>query len=480
MVAASPGVARRRRRPSLGGAAGVFIVMAGGIIGLRPLSDNSFFTHLATGRIILATGSVPSADPYTFTAHGADWLVQSWLASVLYASVEVIGGAVGLRLLMGTTAGVLVALAWHLTRPTRSLIPRLAIGALFVTVGAQLWSERPLMLGLIAMACVVVVVEGAVDPRWLVPVGWLWVNVHGSFPLGLVYVAVVVVGDRLDGEPVGRILRVLGWLLLGVVAGAAGPLGLAVLTFPIELLQRQDVLQHVIEWRAPTFDSLSQRAFLAQLVLVIVALVRRPSYRHGLVVAVFTGAALLGARNLPVASLLFLPLMAAAAPEWGSLRSTARTRVATVLGAAGVVAAVLLVSARLGQRDFELRGYPVDAIAFLDAKGIDLTRSHLASRDIVGNLLELVDGPQAEVFYDDRFDMFPGQVSGAHLALVQTSPNLLAELAQFDIDLVTWERTSPTGQRLIIDPAWRVLFTDESWVTVCRRGAELGGTVGSC
>lgn len=450
------------------------------MIGLRPLTDNSFFTHLATGRIILDSGSVPSADPYTFTAHGASWLVQSWLASVLYATVERLGGATGLRLLMGCTAAVLAGLAWRLTRPAESVVLRLALGAVFVAVGAQLWAERPLMLGLVALACVVLATDGALDPRWLIPIGWVWVNVHGSFPLGIVYVAVVAVGVRLDGARPTRELRVLAWLTAGVVLGAVGPLGPAVLLFPFELLQRQEILRNVIEWRAPTFDSLSQRMFLLQLGLASLALVRRPSYRSGLVVAVFGATALLGVRNLPVASLVLLPVLASAAPSWGALRSTARTPFAGALAAGGLVVALLLGGVRMGQRDFELRGYPIDALAYLRSHEVDLTAHHLASKDLVGNLMELLDGPRGEVFYDDRFDMFPDAVSQAHLSLVQDGPMLRSNLARYDVELVLWDRTSSTGQRLIVDPSWRVLYADESWLVACERGVDIGGDIGAC
>ncbi len=454
--------------------------MAGWVIGLRQLTDNSFFTHLATGRIILDSGSVPSTDPYTFTAHGSSWLVQSWLASVLYATVERLGGATGLRLLMGATAAVLAALAWRLTRPAVSVVVRLALGAVFVAVGAGLWAERPLMLGLIALACVALAVDGGLDPRWLVPIGWVWVNVHGSFPLGIVYVVVIALGGRLDGRHPTKELRVLAWLAGGVLLGAVGPLGPAVLLFPVELLQRQEILQNVIEWRAPTFDSFSQRVFLLQLVLGVLALVRRPSYRDGLVVVVFGATALLGVRNLPVASLVFLPVLASAAPAWGTLRSRDRTPIASALTAAGVVAAVLFGLVRLEQRDFELRGYPIDALAYLRAHEVDLTAHHLASKDTVGNLMELLDGPRGEVFYDDRFDMFPDAVSQAHLSLVQDGPTLRSDLARYEIALILWDRTSATGQRLIVDPAWRVLYSDESWLVTCERGVDVGGSIGTC
>lgn len=456
------------------------MVAAGLTIGLRPLTDNSFFTHLATGRLILERGSVPRHDPYTFTAAGEPWVVQSWLASWLYASVEAVAGALGLRLLMGAVAGGLAALLWRLTRPADGVVARLVVAGLAVGVGGELWAERPFMLGLLALGGVVLAADGDLDPRWLLPIGWVWTNVHGSFPLGLAYLVVVAVGRRLDGGHPVQELRALRWLAVGALSGIVGPLGPRVLTFPLELLRRQDVLRNVIEWRAPTFDSLSQRLFVVQLVLAVLLLARRPSYRRALVIALFGAAALLSARNLAVASVVMVPVMAASIPEMGTLRSTQRPRFAAVLGAVGVVAVVLLASARLGQRDYELRGYPVDALAYLDEAGVDLTAHHLASQDVVGNLQELIYGATGQVFYDDRFDMFPDDVTEAHLALVQSSPSVRAELAGHDIELVVWDRSAAAAQRLVVDPDWRVLYTDEHTVLACRRGADLGGTVGDC
>ena len=88
-------VAARRRRRSSGSSA-----LAWGLrIGLQPLGDNSLFTHIATGRIIFDTG-FPHTDPYLFTPHEPSWVVQSWLASVIYwalASAWGMGGAGGVQ-----------------------------------------------------------------------------------------------------------------------------------------------------------------------------------------------------------------------------------------------------------------------------------------------------------------------------------------------------------------------------------------------
>jgi hypothetical protein len=450
------------------------LVAAGLAVGLRPLSDNSFLTHLATGRLILERGSIPTADPYSFTAPGEPWVVQSWLASVLYGSTEAVAGGMGLRLLTGALVVALVLLAWRLLRPATSLVLRFGVAVLFLTVGAGLWAERPLLLGLLALGAVVLVGEGGLDPRWLVPIGWVWVNVHGSFPLGVVYLAVVLAGRWLDGDAWALEWRALRWMVLGLLVGALNPVGPRLLVFPIELLGRQDVLANVVEWRSPTFDGLSERAFLLQLVLAVVLLVRRPSYRRALVVAVFGAAALLGARNLVVASLVLLPGMAEALPRFGALRTFERARPALLLGAFGAVALLLVTSFRLGQADFDLRAYPVDALGYLEEIGVDIDEERVAAPDTVGNFVEVTFGAGERVFYDDRFDMFPEEVSADHLSLARSDPAVDEVLDRYAIDVVIWDRTAALTQRLLVDPDWRLLYTDPGWSVLCRRGADLG------
>ncbi len=471
---------QRRRAPTLGAVFGVVIVGAATLAELQPLRDNSFLTHLATGRLILERGSVPSADPYTFTAAGEPWVVQSWLVSVLYAAVERLAGLDGLRVLAGAAAGVVGALGWRLLRPADGLVARLALGVVFVAVGAGLWAERPFMFGLIAFGLTVLAAEGGLDPRWLLPVGWLWVNSHGSFPLGLVYLGVAAIGSRLDGTGGARELRCLRWAGLGMALGAVGPLGLRALWFPVELLQRQDLLRHVVEWQAPSFDSLGQRAFLVQLMAAVVLLARRPSYRGALLTAVFAGAALLGARNLTVASLALLPTMAEALRGVGSLSWSERPRSSPAMFAAVMALAAVLGVARLQQTPLRLSAYPVDVLAYLEEVDVDTREHRMAARELVGNLLTYVYGPDRRVFYDDRFDMFPAEVSEAQLALGAARPSVFSQLAAFDIELITVGRSEPMALVLTKDPAWRILYLDERWLLACERGADLGGSVGRC
>ena len=91
-------------RPSMVGLFTLVFALGGWRAGLSRLSDNSFFWHLRTGRLILDHG-IPHADPYSFTAPGRRWVAQSWLAEALYGVVDQAVGTFGLRLLTGLHRG---------------------------------------------------------------------------------------------------------------------------------------------------------------------------------------------------------------------------------------------------------------------------------------------------------------------------------------------------------------------------------------
>ncbi len=459
------------------------LCLAAGVlgIGLAPFSDNSFFTHLATGRLIVDQGHIPTTDPYTFTAHGHGWVVQSWLVSVLLGVADDVAGIGGVRILVGLLTVGVFAVAWRLSRPAQGLVVRVGIAGLVIGVGSLQWSERPLLVGLIAMGLAVLAGEGELDPRWLLPLGWVWVNSHGSFPIGVAYLLVVALGRRLDHLDASVELRAFRWLTGGVLLGAVNPLGPKLLVFPVQLLQHQEVLRHVTEWQAPQFHDLGERIFLLQVGLAILALVRRPRYRNALVVAVFVAAALLGARNEAVASLVLVPVLAEAWSNVGGLKASAREGISRLLAVAGVVLIAAVAMSRLGQPAFDVSGYPVAALDQLDEWKVDLQRVHLASIDQVGNLIELRDGPGQRVWFDDRFDMFPDAVTRDAFALNDARPRSLEVLDAHGIDLVLWPSQGGLTAVLSATDEWRDLDdADDGWRLFCRVGAPLGGTLGTC
>lgn len=442
------------------------LAWSAGIAG-APLTDNSFLTHLATGRLILDRGSVPSTDPYTFTAAGTDWTVQSWLASVVYAAAERAGGALGLRIVVLILFGAAAALLWRLTRPCTSLVPRIAIvfGSLYIVTG--LWGERPFMVGVIGLGLVWLALDRQLPPWALVPIYWVWANSHGSFPLGLGLTLLYFIGLRLDRSPTGHTTRVTGWSIVGVAVAVIGPLGPRVLLFPLTALSRADLLSEIVEWKPATFQSLDQRLFLLLVAATVLSLMRRPSWTLALPTVVFVVAAIVAQRNLVMAVMVLVPVLAATVGPIGDLRIDSRPELIRAHMGVGVLALIGAFSYALMAPFGSLDSYPARPVSWLETTASD---DRYAAQDFVGNLLAALDGEDAAVFVDDRVDMLPEDVVLDGLVLLRGQPRWEAVLDDRDLDLVVWERSKPLGALLASDPDWRVILSDTEWIAACRRG----------
>lgn len=460
----------RRWPPMLSAVVGVALVVWGVQIGLQPLGDNSFFTHLATGRLILADG-LPTTDPYSFTAPDQPWVVQSWLASVLYAGSERLFDVEGIRILIAATTGALAGLVWLLTRPATTLIPRVLIAGIAAAIGSVVWTERPLLFGLLFMALVLTAARGHLHPAWLVPVFWLWVNTHGSWPLGIVVAVLLLAGTWLDDRRrPDRETRLLAFVLLGAILGGLNPLGPRLLIFPLELLERQDVLQFIVEWRSPSFTSVWSRIYLVQVAIAVVALMRRPSWRNALLLLVFVPASLLSARNIAVASLVLIPGMAAGLAGLGTIDGRRRSS-ATAVGSVALLAlgAALMVTSLSGKA-FDFGGYPTGPMVWLSQQGAWNGEHRVATNDLTGNLLEGIYGPAGVVFFDDRYDMYPMDVIDGVIEMEVAGLAWEDFLEKHEIEVLIWPDNKPLSTIVGISEEWRiVLADDDGWVVACHR-----------
>ena len=293
---------------------------------------------------------------------------------------------------------------------------------------------------------------------------WVWVNTHGSFPLGLVAVALLALGRRFDGESSATEWRAFRWAVVGTLLGGINPVGPRLLVFPIELLRRQDVLSNIIEWQAPKFTHIGQRAFLLLLLLAIVGLVRRPSWRAALPLVVFTAASLLGARNVVVASIVFVPGMARGLAGLGTISGDERRSIFRPFAAVLVVVGVLAVVVAGSGPVYRLNGYPVAAVTWAQREGRLGPDARLVTPDYVGNYLESRYGTSVKTFIDDRYDMFPVSVVDDYLVLLHGAPGWEDVLDRNQASAVLWPTDQPLAQLLAESPRWQVVYSDQEFL----------------
>ncbi len=478
---------------------GAFALFGAGL-GLGSLSDNSFFWHLVTGRIILDSG-VPHTDPFSFSASDTSWVAQSWLAEALYGGIDRVMGPFGIRLVVGLVgAGVAVALFRLARRLSGDRVRAALVSIAALAPIAFVWSERPLTFGLACFVALVWAVEvesstlGRHAPLVLVGLLWLWANVHGSFALGVVYLGVHLVGRWCDGAPPwrGRERGLAVGGALGVLVVLANPYGPALLTFPLGLLGRSDVLDRVTEWQSPDFSGARGVTFAVWAAVVVgVTLVGRFSPRRGLsatrgrrrdllVAFTFLAFGFWALRNIGIAAVVTLPIAARALAR-RDVGDTGDTGDATgcerrdglvapgavrVAGVALVLLAVVLVGAAASRPDFSYRSYPVAALRALDERGLTGSRLFVDDGDAGYVLLEY--WPRQRVFFDDRFDMYPRAVIDDYFTVADGDPGWDGVLDRHGIETVVWPRGEDLTRLLGESDEWRRVHRDVSYAAFVR------------
>jgi hypothetical protein len=219
-----------------------------------PLPAVDLAYQVRTGDLILATGSIPSVDTYSFTVAGAPWTDQQWLAQVLLAvgyraggwellavlRAALVVGITGLLLVAGTLRGASVR--------TASI---LALAAFMLAAPAL--ALRPQLFAIIVFAGIIVLVAGRdrhpraflVAPLLVV----LWANLHGSFVLAPVLLGYAWLDDVARGRPSRRSLVVL---LVGMLATTATPFGPAVWGYAVGIGANSVIAGRVSEWQHTT------------------------------------------------------------------------------------------------------------------------------------------------------------------------------------------------------------------------------------
>jgi len=450
------------------------VVLFGFRLGARPIGDNSTFTHLRTGIDMARTGAIPRHDPYSFTAAGEHWVVQSWLPEWTYGWAYRLGG---LKLVVLEQAVLIAVLAWLVVRLARAGSPlRTTLASLAaVGVGSALWTPRPLLFGLICMALTIGVVERRRSPWLLLPIVWLWVNSHGSFPLGLAWLGARAIGEALDWKAWPReTWRYVGGFAAGLVVAVANPLGPRLLLFPLTLGEKKEAFQNIVEWRSPDFSRGGGYFALAFLGLGLILLFRaRLPWRDIVPVVGFLVAGLLAARNLGPLAVVMAPVLGRAVRRPESAPSRVQAPVGTQLrlnrAVLATIAAAFVVFGALifANEPLDVVGYPVDAVAYMQEQSLFAEPHHVAHQDFVGNYLTLRFGKKVKVFVDDRFDMYPLSVSRDYEILLSARASTFEVLDRRQIDIVLWQKKLPLVP-LLSAKGWRETFDAGDYVVMER------------
>jgi hypothetical protein len=438
-----------------------FILLAGFVSGYNA----DVFLHLAAGRYILDTDTLPHHDIFSFSAEGAPWNLHEWLYQVLLYLVYAAAGMLGLQMLTALF-GVATLI---LVKKSCDLLVESSLATWFVLCALVLgltlfFSPRPVLITMVLFATFFHALlqyryRGSVKALyWLPLLMVLWVNSHGGFLIGLVLLGYFLVLQTLDDR-----LRQGRWcfplplaftLLLSILASMLNPYGYRQLLFPFRLME-QWAVGLAVEWMPPDFGIWQYQLFLAMTMVLSASVIllgnRERFFAAGLALP-FILAAFVSARHVMLAMLVMAPYLtlflhaAFARFHVGAKASATSQRWAQQdLGEKeyllnGIV--LLLVigllwfiypSYRQWLDKQERQLYPVGATTYLEAHAIG---GRLFAPIQYSDYILFFRYPAIKVFYDVRLEIYGKQLTRDYLTMRTAGAGWEALMQRYDIDMV--------------------------------------------
>lgn len=456
-------------------------------VSTHPIRPHDFWWHLAVGREILRAGRIPTVDTFSYTQAGAPYpsYAMFWLAEVILYGLYALGGPplviFAHSLLITAAYGLVLWTAWEVAGPRAAALGVLVAAAL----GIDDWNVRPQAFAFLAGALFLRGLAGLERSprwRWAFPLGMLlWVNTHGSFPVGLLMIGLEGLGKAIEGWRSRRSLASARPYLeafgLALLATGLNPRGFGVYDY-LAMMARHPVIQTMVpEWAPPGLD------------------------RHGIL---FYGAvALTGglwalaprgrswARVLPAAAFALLGMRTARGIVWfGMVAAPALAdRIASLWperpGRRGVPALNALFLGLLGAMALAALPWlkpwwplpamkagwisaetPVAATAFLLRERPPGPLFHALS---FGSYLIWAAQPDYPVFVDTRLELYPMAIWIDYLAISGAAPDWEARLARYGVRLLMLSSTEQPALITAVaqSPRWRRIYQDEAasiWV----------------
>lgn len=466
------------------------------VLQIHRLDDADTWWHLASGRSIATTGSVPRVDTFSYTAAGVPWTNRQWLFDLgIYEAWRVLGDA-GPALAVGA---LFVAAFACLLAVARRTLPDWA-AALAVGVAALAAVERYTVRPEAATLCLFAAYVLLLRP----PVGWgrallvvalqvVWANTHALSILGWLPVdaalLAALVGRRADRGPL--LLAAVGVAL----AELATPYGITGALLPLRLLAdisgTKRISYRIVEHR-PTLaslDLLSPPALWAWVALLVAAAaavpaaVRRRLLEPLLVALGVVALGFLARRNVALVGLGVVPLVAVVTGPW--LRRVGRNT-ERVLGVA-VSAVALVLAAGVVHGSFYQRAHltrtfglgtsallaPRAAVDFLLRTAPD---ARLFNDDLLGGLVTWESDARMRVFFDGRLQLYPASVYDAYQDVLDAPARFAALAAAWHIDAVLLYHPAPgrleLAKHVAMLPGWRVAYLGAGAIVLLRGGAR--------
>ncbi len=474
---------------------GIFV-----FVNTHPIRPHDFWWHMAVGRQIVATHRIPTVDTFSYTMRGTPYPSYQafWLMEVLLYLLYRAGGAPLVVMMQSLTItlayGALLLAAQRVSRSWRIA----AAATLFAAaLGLDDWNVRPQVIAFLLAALELWLLEehrrdgSPLRLLLLVPLMAIWVNAHGTFPIGMAFVALALLdavwtpwrrGERLLTR--GSLSLLAALVAMGLTALLCNPRGAGIVAY-LRTLTTDPAVQHLVpEWSPPTFQTWNGALFLVGLLLTAALLALSPSRPRPAEIGAFLLFGLLGLKTsrgviwfglamaVPIARHL-AAVFAASSPAaeeaggapWLNRAFAALLMAGAVLSLPWFKSALPLPPPKAALISPET---PVAATDYLLAHHPPPQLFHAMP---FGSYLIWAAQPDYPVFVDSRIELYPPELWRDYLRISAADCDWEARLAHYGVRTLM---LSPVEQPALVEvarrsPQWEERYADEAAVIFVRR-----------
>lgn len=477
------------------------------IVSLMPLPPNDFWWHLKVGELIYETGDVPRTSMYSWSiSPDTPYFYGAWLAEYLFYLLYLVGK---IPLIIFTRTLLTIAAFALVSTEALRKSGSWRIAGFVIMLAAAMSSNnvviRPQIFAWIPFALYYIILNRYVDRKinrwWLIALPVLmtfWVNIHGSFIVGLVLVGVYFTGELLQylfKKENALTLPELGFLGgTGVLSGLAclvNPRFLGIFWYVINMMTDKSSQELVGEWQSPTPEDYTGIIFFASILILILIFAYsqyKPTITEMLLMAAFLWLALTGIRYVVWFGLLSMPILGRAISAMLKDKSWMAIHKPNVLNV--VIIVLLLVPVVLvqpwfieklplpeGYQKFVLRGNtvgpmltthtPIDAVDYLRENPEEKLFNEMGFGSYLIWAL-----PEQPVFADPRVELYPYDLWQDYIKIT-AGIRSIELLDQYGVERVMVTNNEQTELVLLLekDPVWILQYQDEQ-VQIWDKGSQ--------
>ena len=456
------------------------------------LSDADTGWHIRAGEFMWDTFSILRHDIFSSATPPPSWMNHQWLSEVVMALVHKSFGLTGIVIFFALLISLAYSMLFKLLQKERGNI-LIVVFTILLTIASSVfhWLARPHIFSLLFLVISCSLLEAFqyrhrnylyVSPFLML----FWTNMHGGFISGFILIFIYLLGNLIKfiacrDEAKAFYKQKTKVLTLTMVAcllaSLINPYGINTLTYPIQLISDEFVMNHISEFQSPNFHNpllLPFECYLLFMILLIGISKKNLNVIEILLVVAFTHMALYSQRFIPLFCIVIAPLLVRQT-DWilnqignrfvdvfqkksNDIRSLDASTRGYLWFFVGILVMVTGVLTNRIEYKFDENEKPVAAVNVLKRVPI---KGNMFNDDAFGGYLIYSAFPQYKVFIDSRVDMYGVDRLKDYLNLVYFKPGWEDVVEKYHINWVIFNADSILSRYLMERNDWKLVYSDK-------------------